>query len=152
MLQKPWMKVVGSVLLAFAVTAAFIALMIAIGVNEDSRLGHFGFHAALAASFGILFFAARRVWPTPREGAERWLRKLLVLGFALAFIGSTLESLGAFGYSVEDGNRVTNDSLASVHSIGLVFTTPGLPVILIGLVGTLVLRILFRIRKKRVVT
>ena len=145
------MRVVGSVLLAVAVTAAFIALMAARGINEDSRLGHFGFHAALAASFGILFFAARRVWPTPREGAERWLRKLLVLGFALVFIGSILESLGALGYSVNDGGWVTNRTLANVHTIGLVFTTPGLPVILIGLVGTLVLRIMFRIRKKRVV-
>lgn len=45
------------------------------------RLEQFGFHAAFAASFAILFFATRRVWPTPREGAERWLRKLLVLGF-----------------------------------------------------------------------
>ena len=145
------MRVVSSVLLAVAVTVAFIALMGASGLNEDSRLGHFGFHAALAASFGILFFAARRVWPTPREGAERWLRRVLVLGFALAFIGSTLESLGALGYPGEDGNSVTNDSLASLHSIGLVFTPFGMLAILVGLVGTLVWRILFRIRKKRVV-
>ncbi|MBF8253009.1 MAG: hypothetical protein HW379_1351 [Actinobacteria bacterium] len=152
MFQKPWMKVLGSVLLAFAVTAAFIALMSAIGLSEDSRLGHFGFHAALAASFGILFFTSRRVWPAPREGVERGLRKLLVLGFILALIGSTLESLGALGYGVDDGNTITNEALASVHNIGLVFTTPGLPVILVGLIGTFVVRILFRIRKKPVVT
>jgi len=88
------MRVVGSVSLAIAVTSAVVALMGASGVDEDSRLWHFGFHAAYVASFGILFFSSRRVWPTPREGVERRFRKLLVLGFALAFIGSTLESLG----------------------------------------------------------
>ena len=151
-LRKPWMKVVGSILLAFAVTAAFIALMIVIGVSEDSRLGHFGFHAAVAASFGILFFSSRRVWPAPREGVERWLRKLLVLGFVLALIGMPLESFGALGYSVDDDSIITNDALAIVHTIGLVFTTPGLLVVLVGLIGTFVVRILFRIRKKPVVT
>ena len=142
----------GSVLLAFAVTAAFTALLGASGVNEDSRIGHFGFHAAYAASFGILFFTSRRAWPAPREGVERWLRKLLVLGFALALIGSTLESLGALGYGVDDSSLITNDVLANVHTIGLVFTTPGGLAILVGLIGTVVVRILFRIRKKRLVT
>lgn len=152
MRQKPWVKVVGSVSLAIAVIVALVALMGAKGIDDESRLGHFGFHAAYAASFAILFYSSHRVWPSPREGVERWLRKLLVLGFVLAFIGSILESLGALGYGVDDGNIITNDVLADVHGIALVFTIPGFLAILLGLVGTVVVRILFRIRKKSVVT
>lgn len=148
MRQKPWVKVVGSVSLAIAVTVALVALMGARGIDDESRLGHFGFHAAYAASFGILFYSSQRVWPSPREGVERWLRKLLVLGFVLAVIGSILESLGALGYGVDDGNIITNDVLADVHGIALVFSIPGFLAILLGLVGTVVVRILFRIRKK----
>lgn len=152
MREKPWMKVVSSVSLAIAVTVALVALMGARGIDDDSRLGHFGFHAAYAASFGILLYSSQRVWPSPREGVERWLRKLLVLGFVLVFIGSILESLGALGYGVDDGNIITNNVLADVHEIALVFSIPGFLAILLGLVGTVVVRILFRIRKKSVVT
>lgn len=152
MRQKPWVKVVGSVSLAIAVTVALVALMGARGIDDDSRLGHFGFHAAYAASFGILFYSSRRVWPSPRDGVERGFRKTLVLGFALAFIGSILESLGAFGYADNDGYIITNDVLADVHGIALVFTIPGFLAILLGLVATVMARILYRIRKKSVVT
>jgi len=146
--QTPWIRVVGSVSLAITVTVALVALMAASGIDDESRLGHFGFHAAYAVSFGILFYSSQRVWPSPREGVERWFRKLLVFGFALAFIGSILESLGALGYGVDDGNIVTNDVLADVHGIALVFTIPGFLATLLGLVGMVVVRILFRIRKK----
>lgn len=122
------------------------------GIDEDSRLGHFGFHAAYAASFGILFYSSRRFWPDPREGVERWFRKLLVVGFPLAFIGSILESIGALGYGVDDNSITTNEVLASVHSIALVFTIPGLLATLFGLVGTFAMRISFRIRKSGAVT
>ena len=152
MREKPWMKVVSSVSLAIMVTVALVALMLVVGIDDESRLGHFGFHAAYAASFGILFYSSQRVWPSPREGVERWLRKLLVLGLALAFIGSILESLGALGYGVDDGNIITNDVLADVHDIASVFAVPGFLATLLGLVGTVVVRILFRLRKKSVVT
>ena len=135
MLQKPWMKVVGSVLLAFGVTYGVWVLNEKIA--NDLRLVHFGEHASAVAGSSVLLIASRLAWPSPRQGADRWLRGVLVLGIALFFIGVVLDAAGAF------------DVLSDLHDIAVWIPLLGMLVVLVGLIGTFVVRILFRIRKKR---
>ena len=144
------MRVVGSLLLAIAVTAGLLALN-TVAVNHN-RWQHSGLHASIGAGFAILLIASRQAWPAPRQGGDRWLRRVLVLGFAMIVIGSTLEAIGAFGYALDNGNLRTNGTIAGVHDIGLVFTPFGMLAVLVGLVGTVVMQVWFRVRRQHSIT
>ena len=148
--DKSWLKVIGSVLLAIAATAVLIALTI-VAFNRDRWL-HLGQHVSIGAGFAVLLVASQLAWPDARQGAERWLRRALVLGLVMIIIGSALEAIGAFGYALDDGYVTTDRTLAGVHNVGLAFGILGMPTILLGLIGTLVMRIWFRVRRLRSAT
>ena len=143
---KPWMRVVQSVLLAIAVTGGLSSL--ASAVLKWNRWQHSGLHIAFGAGFTVLLIASQLAWPAPRQGTERWLRRGLVLGFAIVVMGSALEAVGAFGYALDNGNNRTNGVLAGFHTIGLFVGPLGMVAILVGLIGTAVERGRVRIQKK----
>lgn len=144
------MRVVGSVLLAMAVNAALIALTKA--AFSDDRWDHATGHASFGAGIAVLLVASQMVWPNPRQGVERWLRRTLVMGLAMATIGSTMEAIGGFGDGPYDVNATTDRILDGAHNVGLVFTILGMLAMLVGLIGTLVIRIWFRVRGLRSAT
>ncbi len=147
---KPWMSVVRSVLLAIAVTGALIGLTI-VAAKHD-RWQHLGQHLSIGAGFAVLLIASQRTWPLARQGAEHWLRRGLVLGFTLVLIGSGLEAIGAFGWSLDNGDLTTDRTLSGVHNIGTFFGPFGMLAILVGLIGTTVVRLWLRIQSKHSTT
>ena len=147
---KPWMRVVLSVLLAIAVTGGLGWL--ANAVLEYNRWQHSGSHIAFGAGFAVLLIASQLAWPVPRQGAERWMRWGLVLGFAIVLMSSALEAVGAFGYARDNGGVRTNGALAGIHTIGLFVGPLGLVAILVGLIGTAVVRVWVRIRRQHSTT
>ena len=148
--DKSWLKVIGSVLLAVAVTAALFALT-AIALNRD-RWEHIGMHFSIGAGFAVLLVASRMVWPSPRQGAERWLRRALEFGLVAIIIGSVMEIIGAFGYALNDGDMKSDRTLAAVHDIGPVIVPLAMLAALVGLIGTFVMQIWFKVRGLRSAT
>ena len=144
------MKVVQSVFLAIAVTGGLIGLTI-VAVKHD-RWQHLGQHFSIGAGFAVLLIFSQRAWPVPRQGAEHWLRRGLVLGFTFVLIGSTLEAIGAFGFGLDNGDVTTDRTLSGVHNIGMFFGPLGILAILVGLIGTTVVRLWFRIHGKHSTT
>ena len=144
--RKPWLRVVESVLLAIAVTAGLIGLTI-VAVKHD-RWQHLGQHISIGAGFTVLLIASQLAWPAPRQGVERWLRRGLVLGFSFILIGSALEAVGAFGFGLDNGDVTTDRTLSGAHNIGTFFGSLGMLAILVGLIGTTVVRLWFRIRRQ----
>ena len=144
------MRVVQSVLLAIAVSGGLSWL--ADAVLYYNRWQHAGGHISFGAGFTVLLIASQLAWPAPRQGAERWLRRGLVLGFAMVVMGSALEVVGAFGYSRDNGSVRTNDALAGFHQIGLFVGPLGTVAILVGLIGTAVVRAWVRIRRQHSTT
>ena len=147
---KPWMRVVQSVFLAIGVSGGLIGVTI-VAAKHD-RWQHFGQHFSIGAGFAVLLIFSQRAWPVPRQGAEHWLRRGLVLGFTFVLIGSTLEAIGAFGFGLNNGDVTTDRTFSGVHNIGLFFGPFGILAILVGLIGTTVARIWFRIRRKHSTT
>ena len=144
------MRVVQSVFLAIAVTGGLIGLTIV--AVKHNRWQHLGQHLSIGAGFVVLLIASQRAWPVPRQGAEHWLRRGLVLGFTFVLIGSALEAIGAFGWALDNEDIRTNRTLSGVHDIGIFFGPPGMLAILVGLIGTTVVRLWFRTRGKHSTT
>ncbi len=144
------MKVVQSVFLAIAVTGGLIGLT-AVAAKHD-RWQHLGQHLSIGAGFAVLLIFSQRAWPVPRQGAEHWLRRGLVLGFTFVLIGSALEAIGAFGFGLDNGDITTDRTLSGVHNIGTFFGPLGILAILVGLIGTTVVRLWFRIHGKHSTT
>lgn len=145
--KKPWIRVVESVLLAIVVVAGLIGLVV-VAVKVD-RWQHLGQHFSIGAGAAVLLIASQRAWPAPRKGAELWLRRALVVGFSFVLIGAALEAVGAFGWRLDNGDVETNSFLSGVHNIGLIFGSLGMLAIMVGLLGTTVVRLWFRIRKQQ---
>ena len=144
------MRVVQSVLLAIAVTGGLFWL--AHAVLEYNRWQHSGEHIAFGAGYTVLLIASQLAWPAPRQGAERWLRRGLVLGFAIVVMSSALEAVGAFGYALDNVNYRTNGALAGIHMIATFVGALGMVAILVGLIGTAVVRVWVRIRRRHSTT
>ena len=141
------MRVVGSVLLAIAVNAVLSAL--AKGAFSNDRWDHSIEHVAFAAGYAVLLVASQIAWPDPRQGAERWIRRTLVGGLAMATIVSVIDAIGGFGDVLDDGNATIDRILAGTHNVGEVFGFLAFLVMLACLIGTFVVRIWFRVRRLR---
>ena len=141
---KPWMRVVQSVFLSIGMTGGLIGLTIV--AAKHNRYQHFGQHFSIGAGFAVLLIFSQRSWPVAGQGAERWLRRGLVLGFTFVLIGSVLEAIGAFGFGLDSDRVTTNRTLYGAHNIGLFFGALGILAIMVGLIGSTVVRLWFRIR------
>ena len=140
------MRILQSVFLAIGVTGGLIGVTIVTAKHD--RWQHFGQHFSIGAGFAVLLIFSQRAWPVARQGAEHWLRRGLVLGFTFVLIGSVLEAIGAFGFGLDSADVTTDRTLYGVHNIGLFFGPLGILAILVGLIGTTVVRLWFRIRGK----
>ena len=144
MFQKPWQRVLGSLAVAIAAILGGIATVATLAHHDRYR--HAGQHGALFLGALVLLASALFLWPQPRDGAEVWFRRLLLIGLASLLTGNLLEGIGAYGYALDDGYAVVNQPLRDVHNGGVMFTPIGMLALLIGLLGTLATRVWSRMK------
>ncbi len=124
-------------LTALAVAVPLIAVLLLVGSRLGDEPGHAASHLAVGLPAVLLLFSASR-W---RERASGWAgsvgRKLLLLGLALIGGGQVLEAVAAFGY---EGYVRQYEWLARLHDFSMFAGPPGLLLVIIGGILTVVAR------------
>ena len=124
-------------LTALLVAVPLIALVVFVGSRTGDEAGHATSHLAVGLPALLLLFSLPR-W---RERAPGWPgavgRRLLVIGLALIGGGQVLEAVAAFGF---EGYARQHEWLAKLHDLSMFAAPPGLLLLIIGGVFTVVAR------------
>ncbi|TAK02336.1 MAG: hypothetical protein EPO36_02360 [Chloroflexota bacterium] len=118
-------------LLVAAILVCLVQVILAQFLSGIVAAGHATYHAVIAIAVLVPALGIALRWP--HSGTATWAPALGLLALAAAQL---VESLGAFGYAVDNDTRA--NGMVVLHDLGLGLTGLGMTAAIIGLVAGLV--------------